>query len=199
MQKYLEATEIIDCHNKNIQALAKKLSKGMNDDTAIAKNCFEWVRDEIHHSGDHKDDITTYKASDVLKHKTGWCYAKSHLLAALLRANGIPAGFCYQRLSCSEYKPNIYCLHGLNWIYLKEYGWYRVDARGNKEGVDAQFTPPHEQLAFALGEHEFDLSENLAEPLDVVVETLKKNRSYDEMICNFPDINSKDNHVDDTI
>ncbi len=199
MQKYLEATEIIDCHDNNIQALAKKLSEGMGEDTAIAKKCFEWVRDEIHHSGDHKDDITTYKASDVLKHKTGWCYAKSHLLAALLRANGIPAGFCYQRLGCSEYKPDIYCLHGLNWIYLKEYGWYRVDARGNKEGVDAQFTPPHEQLAFALGEHEFDLSENLAEPLDVVVETLKKNRSYDEMICNFPDINSKDNHVDDTI
>ena len=199
MQKYLEATEIIDYHDKNIQALAKKLSKGMGNDTAIAKHCFEWVRDEIHHSGDHKDDITTYKASDVLKHKTGWCYAKSHLLAALLRANGIPAGFCYQRLSCSEYKPDIYCLHGLNWIYLKEYGWYRVDARGNKEGIDAQFTPPHEQLAFALGEHEFDLSENLAEPLDVVVETLKKNRSYDEMICNFPDINSKDIHVNDTI
>jgi len=141
MTKYLEATQIVDYHDPAIQALAKELSKNCKDDTAIAKNCFEYVRDEIHHSGDHKDNITTATASEVLKHKTGWCYAKAFLLAALLRANGIPTGFCYQRLSCSEYKPNIYCLHGLNWIHLKEFGWYRVDARGNKEGVDAQFIP----------------------------------------------------------
>lgn len=33
---------------------------------------------------------------------SGICYAKSHLLAALLRANKIPAGFCYPRLSAYE-------------------------------------------------------------------------------------------------
>ena len=191
IENYLEATDIIDYYDENIQALAKKLSLSSNDDEAIAKNCYEWVRDNIHHSGDHQDDITTYRASDVLNHGTGWCYAKAHLLAALLRANGIPAGFCYQRLSCSEYKPDIYCLHGLNWIYLKKFGWYRVDVRGNKEGVDAQFTPPHEQLAFALGEHEFDLNDNLTEPLEVVVEALKKYKSYEEIICHFPDVKEK--------
>ena len=98
MQKYLEATDIIDYHDENIQALAKKLSLGTSDDEAIAKSCYEWVRDNIHHSGDYKDDITTCKASDVLKYGTGWCYAKAHLLAALLRANSISTGFCYQRL-----------------------------------------------------------------------------------------------------
>jgi len=188
MKKYLESSEIIDYHNKDIQHLAKNLAKDCSADIAIAKRCYEWVRDKIRHSGDHKDDITTCKASDVLKYKTGWCYAKAHLLAALLRANGIPTGFCYQRLSCSEYLPDIYCLHGLNWIYLKEHGWYRVDARGNKEGVNAQFTPPHEQLAFRPQENEYDLNDNLTEPLDVVVQTLKKYQSYDEMICHFPDV-----------
>jgi len=188
MKQYLEQTEIIDYSNKEVKALAVDLAKDCNTDTQIAKNCFEYVRDNINHSGDHKDDITTYKASDVLKYKTGWCYAKSHLLAALLRANGIPTGFSYQRLSCSEYKKDIYCLHGLNNIYLKEFGWYRVDARGNKEGVDAQFTPPHEKLAFELGEHEFDLPEILSEPLEEVVLALKKNKCYNEMIENFPDV-----------
>ena len=192
MNNYLKATDIIDYHDENIQALAKKLSLGTNDDEAIAKNCYEWVRDTIRHSGDYQDDMTTYKASDVLKYGTGWCYAKAHLLAALLRANGISTGFCYQRLSCSEYKPDIYCLHGLNWIHLKAHGWYRVDVRGNKEGVDAQFIPPYEKLAFSLGKHEFNLLENLAEPLDVVVETLKKYKSYEEMICHFPDIKGYD-------
>ena len=188
MQKYLESTDIIDYHDEDIQALAKKLSLGTTDDETIAKKCYEWVRDNIHHSGDYKDDITTVTASEVLKHGTGWCYAKAHLLAALLRANGIPTGFCYQRLSCSEYKPDIYCLHGLNYIHLKAHGWYRVDVRGNKEGVDAQFTPPKEQLAFTLGENEYDVKGNFTEPLQEVVDTLKKYQTYEEMICHFPDI-----------
>lgn len=153
----------------------------------ISENCFIYVRDNINHSGDFKDDITTCKASDVLKYKTGWCYAKSHLLVALLRANKIPTGFCYQRLSCGKYKDEIYCLHGLNVIYLKDYGWYKVDARGNKEGVDAQFNPAFEKLAFILEENEFDLPDIYNEPLDVVVDNLTKNKTYDEMINNFPD------------
>jgi transglutaminase-like putative cysteine protease len=35
-----------------------------------------------------------------------------------------------------------FCLHGLNAVYLEDFGWYRIDARGNKTGVAAQFTPP---------------------------------------------------------
>jgi len=188
MTNFLKETPIINFGDAAIQTLAKELSDGCQTDVEIAKNCFTYVRDNINHSGDYKDDITTCKASDVLKHKTGWCYAKSHLLAALLRANGIPTGFCYQRLSCSEYKKDIYCLHGLNAIYLKEFGWYRVDARGNKKGVEAAFTPPLEKLAFEIQEGEFDLPEIYEEPLDVIVQTLQKHQTYEEMIHNLPDI-----------
>ena len=84
MQKFLEATEIINYNNKEVCALATKLAKDCQSDVQIAKKCFEYVRDNIHHSGDYKDEITTCSASDVLKHKTGWCYTKSHLLAGLL-------------------------------------------------------------------------------------------------------------------
>ncbi len=188
MTQFLQETKLINFSNPEIQKLAKNLAKDTTSDVEIAKNCFLYVRDEIHHSGDYKDDITTYIASDVLKHKTGWCYAKSILLAALLRANNIPAGFCYQRLSCSEYKKDVYCLHGLNAVYLKDYGWYRIDARGNKEGVDAQFNPPYEQLAFELQKHEIDLPEILEEPLPEVIKALKKYKTYDEMANNFPDL-----------
>jgi len=188
MQKYLKATDIVDYNNKEVYGLAMTLAKGCKTDTQIAKNCFEYVRDNINHSGDYQAETTTLKASDVLKYKTGWCYAKSHLLAGLLRANGIPTGFTYQRLSCSEYKKDSYCLHGLNSIFLKEFGWYRVDARGNKEGVNSQFNPPYEQLAFELEENEFDLPEILAEPLDEVIVALRENRCYTEMVENFPDI-----------
>ena len=185
---FLKATQIIDFDDSNIQKLAFELSKDCKSDVEIAKNCFLYVRDNINHSGDYKDDITTCKASDVLKYKTGWCYAKSHLLAALLRVNSIPTGFCYQRLNCGEYKDDVYCLHGLNAIYLKDFGWYRVDARGNKNSVDAQFNPPFEKLAFELYENEFDLPDIYENPLDIVVEKLMKNKTYDEMINDFPDI-----------
>nr|WP_320193052.1 transglutaminase family protein [uncultured Desulfobacter sp.] len=67
----------------------------------------------------------------VLKYKTGYCYAKSHLLAALLRACNIPAGLCYQRLTIANNKAP-FCLHGLNAVYLQRHGWYRIDSRGNK-------------------------------------------------------------------
>jgi len=188
MKAYLQETKLINYSHPNIQELAKQLALNTSTDTQIAKNCFTYVRDKIHHSGDYKDKITTYIASDVLKYGTGWCYAKSILLAALLRANNIPTGFAYQRLSCSEYVKDVYCLHGLNVIYLKEFGWYRVDARGNKEGVNAEFNPPHEQLAFKLEENEYDLPEILEDPLPEVVEALKKFTCYEEMIHNFPDI-----------
>ncbi|MDF1884538.1 transglutaminase family protein [Sulfurimonas sp. SAG-AH-194-C21] len=187
-QKYLESSEYVDFLDSNVAQLAQKLQENCSSDEEIAKKCFLYVRDEIHHSGDYKDDITTYKASDVLKHKAGWCYAKSILLAALLRANKIPTAFCYQRLSCSEYVKDVYCLHGLNAVYLKKHGWYRIDARGNKESVNAEFDPPVEKLAFELQDNEFDLEELYIEPHPQVIEALTKYTSYSEMIENFPDI-----------
>ena len=94
MKGYLKATDIIDYHSKHIQEQAKFLALNCDNDEQIAKACFEFVRDEIKHSGDYPSDIsTTCKASEVLEYKTGWCYSKAILLAALLRANGIPAGF----------------------------------------------------------------------------------------------------------
>ncbi|MEA2028794.1 MAG: transglutaminase family protein [Campylobacterota bacterium] len=188
MKAFLQESNIIDFSHPTIAKLAQALAVGCESDEQVAKACFEYVRDEIRHSGDHQDPITTLKASEVLEHGTGWCYAKAILLAALLRANGIPIGFCYQRLSCSEYKEDIYCLHGLNAIHLKAYGWYRVDARGNKEGVDAKFTPPIEQLAFELGKNEYDLESIYEEPLPEVVKALQSYKSYEEMIHNFPDV-----------
>ena len=188
MQLYLEVSEYIDWDHPEILALAKQLAEDSDDELEITNRCFEWVRDNIKHSWDYKMNPVTCKASDVLKHGTGYCYAKSHLLAALLRANKIPAGLCYQRLSIND-DGAPYSLHGLNAVYLKDYGWYRVDARGNKEGVNAQFTPPYEQLAFPVNEpEERDFSEIWPQPIDVVVNALVEYRTVEEVIKNLPDI-----------
>lgn len=102
MKIYLESSRYVNWDKPDIKALSKFLSADYSLDEDITKKCFEWVRDNIKHSSDYKLNPITCKASDVLIHKTGYCYAKSHLLAALLRANNIPAGLCYQRLSVDE-------------------------------------------------------------------------------------------------
>jgi ribosomal protein S18 acetylase RimI-like enzyme len=196
MEEYLQASEIIDWQNPTILELAHRLASTCQTTEEIAKSCFEWVRDEIHHSRDYQMNPVTYRASDVLKHKTGYCFAKSHLLAALLRANDIPAGLCYQRLTIDDppvgklSASDVPCtLHGLNSIFLPEFGWYRVDPRGNREGIDAQFTPPQEQLAFEIRLlQEADFQNVFAEPLPIVLEVLQKSNAWAEVLINLPDI-----------
>ncbi len=188
MQRFLSPSKYINFDDAQISALARSLARGATSEKELIRLCFEFVRDEIHHSSDFKLNPITCKASDVLRHKTGYCYAKSHLLAALLRANGIPTGLCYQRLSVGDGGAP-YCLHGLNAVYLQDLGWYRIDARGNKPGVNAQFSPPNETLAFVIKEpQERDLPEIWAEPLTVVVEALERYDSYDQVLANLPDV-----------
>ena len=188
MEQYLAVSESIDWKTPAVLQQAKRLASGTNDPFSISQACFEFVRDEIKHSWDYQQNPVTYKASEVLLHQTGYCYAKSHLLAALLRANGLAAGLCYQRLTISDDQPP-FCLHGLNAVYLPEIGWYRIDARGNKEGVDAQFTPPIEQLAFpVITPGEVDFKEILSEPLPQITELLSRSLSYQELADNLPDM-----------
>jgi transglutaminase-like putative cysteine protease len=188
VKNYLASTDYIDWQQPAVLEKALSLSEGLSSEDAIAKACFEFVRDEIKHSWDYQINPVTCKASDVLEQGSGYCYAKSHLLAALLRANKIPAGLCYQRLTISgDRQP--FCLHGLNAVYLKDHGWYRIDARGNKEGTNADFCPPKEQLAFPIiSEGETDLPEIWSEPLAVVVDVLTQYSDFLEVASNLPDI-----------
>lgn len=187
VQEYLAATEIIDWNHLSIAAKPRSLAI-TNDAMETARACFEFVRDQIRHSGDYQLNSATCRASDVLLCGTGYCFAKSHLLAALLRANGIPAGFCYQRLRVNDCGPP-YCLHGYNAVLLPEHGWYRIDARGNKNGVDAQFAPPNEQLAFLIqANNEYDFESILPDPLSCVVTSLQKSNGWQSVLANLPDI-----------
>ncbi len=188
MKKYLESSLYIDWETPHVQSQARELANNCQNVSDIAKACFEFVRDNIKHSWDHALNPVTCKASDVLKHGTGYCYAKSHLLAALLRANNIPTGLCYQRLTINNNVPP-FSLHGLNAVYLEKFGWYRVDARGNKDGIESSFCPPLERLAYSVKiEGEVDLPEIWTEPLTEVVSVLESKRTYQEVADSLPDI-----------
>jgi transglutaminase-like putative cysteine protease len=188
MDPFLESTDVIDWTHPSVLARARLLrGDDAADVAAVAKRCFEWVRDEIKHTSDYGLAAVTCNASDVLREGSGYCFAKSHLLAGLLRANGIPAGLCYQRLSVDG-KGAPFCLHGLNAVLLPEVGWYRVDPRGNRPGVDAQFTPPLERLAFAPAlAGEGDLPGIRPEPLPLVVHALRTHTTAESLQQNPPD------------
>ena len=188
MEPYLASTDIIDWKHPAVIARARTLSAGLSDSLVVTRRCFEWVRDEIKHSHDFRLIPVTCAASHVLQEGSGYCYAKSHLLAALLRANGIPTGFCYQRLSRDGNGPP-FSLHGLNVVRLADIGWYRVDARGNRHDVDAQFVPPREQLAFSITiPGEADLPEVWPDPLPVVIDALRMHTSAADLWDELPDL-----------
>jgi transglutaminase-like putative cysteine protease len=187
---YLEASDVIDFGDSTIRVLAHQLIQSETTDVAQAKRLFEFVRDRIAHSFDIQGGIVTCNASEVLQHRQGICFAKSHLLAALLRGVGIPAGLCYQRLRCEQEGAPEFSLHGLNAIYLKSLNrWLRVDARGNKPGVQAEFCLEREMLAFPVRAElaESDDAVIYAEPNFKVVAALRTSTTCSELIENLPD------------
>ena len=164
--EYLEESKYIDYNSPEVKALAQKIRMDSADELAFIESAYLFVRDQIHHSWDVQDKRVTVSASDVLREGIGICWAKAILLAALLRANGIPAGFSYQRLTLGDTPDTGYCIHALNTVYVSSLSkWIRLDARGNKSGVTAEFSVDKEILAFSIAsEGEIDFHDNHAAP-----------------------------------
>jgi len=174
--RYLAETPEIDFSEPSIQRLVAESGWLSLPEVERVRQAFEFVRDEVPHSWDVQATVVTCSASEVLASMTGICYAKSHLLAALLRAMGIPSGLCYQRLVLFDDPADGYSLHSLNAAYLSELGrWVRFDARGNKPGVHARFDLEREFLAFAVRPEmgEIDYPGVYADPPAVIVNCLR--------------------------
>ncbi|CAM5230371.1 transglutaminase [Streptomyces spiroverticillatus] len=173
LSAYLAADEVIDHHHPYVRKTAARLAEGVADSYAYARAAYEFVRDTIPHSADSGDLRVTWRASDVLEQGTGICHAKAHALTALLRAEGIPTALCYQRLEYDGAQGH--CLHGLVAVRFNG-AWHRQDARGNKEGVDAQFSLGGERLAWVPQEErgEVDYPVLYAAPHPDVVHALQE-------------------------
>jgi len=142
---------------------------------ARVERLFRFVRDAIDHTFDLDADALARRAaelvpgwspafvargiagraSEVLALRHGLCFAKSHLLAALLRFAGIPTGFCYVRLVDDD-RPGRFVLHGFNACYWRpEDRWIYLDPRGDRGrageagaiATDCRFAAPY-SLAF---------------------------------------------------
>jgi transglutaminase-like putative cysteine protease len=189
IKDYLISDTIINWKEPAVYNLAQELTANESSEVIKCRILFEWVRDNIPHSGDINSDLLTCIAIDVLKQGTGICFAKSHLLAALLRAIKIPAGFCYQVLRSDLPVNNILVLHGLNGIYISSFKkWIRIDSRGNTNGINAQFSTDKEQLAFSIDKNagEFIYDTIFASPAKNVTDKLLKYKTRAEFLCDLP-------------
>lgn len=182
LDAFLSADDLIESRHPAIRARAAQLRGASEVETA--ERVFRFVRDEVSHSWDIRGSRVTRTASDVLTYREGICYAKSHLASALLRADGIPSGICYQRLTLLDDDSAGYVVHALNTVWLKSLGrWIRFDARGNKPGVAAEFSLDEERLAFAIRPQfdEVDYLVNSPTPHPVIAATLAEHDDVLEM------------------
>ena len=180
---YFKDSEILDYNNQGIQEKALEISLDSKNQFETIKNIYEFVRDEISHSLDINGQKVAFNASEVLDNGQGICFAKSNLLAAMLRFLEVPTGFCYQRLTHEEG----YILHGLNAVFLDD-KWYRLDARGNREDVNAQFSVDGEKIAFPVSkEGEIDYPGIYGEPVESVVTAFNGAETVDELMEKIPD------------
>ena len=187
--KYLKATACIDYDEPIVMQKANELKNVAADKIDYIRKVYEFVRDEIPHSWDAKLSVVSKKASDVLKNKTGICWTKSCLLAALLRANGIPAGISYQLLTrADDNADDGYIIHALNTVFISEFNkWIRLDARGNKETVHAEFSLNVEKLAFPIRNEfgEVDYRDNHSDLDERLVRILNESKNILEVRADF--------------
>ena len=188
MDKFLAASRYIDFDADNIQAKIYELFSDSMSSIDKARIAFEFVRDEIPHSFDCDATVITARASDVLKYRTGICHAKANLLAALLRSQGVPTGFCFQRITLADDNSMGYCVHAFNAVYVGG-KWIKLDARGNKPGVHTHFSTEEPSLAFECRpEYEEHFWKGIyAEPHLATMRTLEESRHLQDVIEKLPD------------
>lgn len=199
MDKFLEATVYVDYHADSIQNKALELFSEDMTDEQKARIAYEFVRDEIPHSFDCNATVITAKASDVLRYKTGICHAKSNLLAALLRSQGIPTGFCFQHITLAEDDSLGYAVHAYNAVYING-KWIKLDARGNKEGRNAQFSLEEPILAYPNREEydEYYWKGIYASPQLAAMKMLEAAHTLQDIIENIPDIITETPDIEET-
>jgi len=190
IEAFLRFDDVISIDD-NIRAKSEELASRADNEAERAKAIFDWVRDHIPHSKDVGDERVTCTSIEAFSAGTGICFPKAHLLASMMRHIGIPCGFCYQVFvnPLNPTKESL-ALHGLNAIRIQHTdSWHRIDPRGNRDDIHAEFSLDEESLAFP--EMAFLDSSIYASPIDDVVTSLKNAQSIEQLWPVLPSVATK--------
>ncbi len=184
MAEFMAASKQVDFMHPAIDEKAKELMGHLNSEIDKAKAAYYFVRNEIRHSWDCNSDKVTKTATEALLYGEGTCYSKAMLLAALLRHEGFPVGFCYQRIKLSTVSESEYFLHGLNVVFFHSLNkWFRLDARGG-DNNNADFSLEAEKLTNPIRPEldEIDFPTVFARPLRTTVDALEISSTCQELM-----------------
>jgi len=152
LEKYLEATDIIDSHHRDIRAFVEEKLGDALDPVDKAVRLYYAVRDDIWYDPYYPFYRPEhYRASNVLKARRGFCIPKLSLLCAAARAVGIPAraGFADVRNHLATRQllefmgSDIFVFHGFAELFL-EGKWVKATPAFNKELCERHGVEPLE-------------------------------------------------------
>lgn len=138
---YLKSNEFINSDHPAVQAFAKNVTEGTNNETEKLSRLYYAVRDGFRYDPYRLDfSKEAMKASSLLKRDYGYCVEKSCLFAAACRVIGIPSrlGFANVRNHIGTAKleavlqTNVLVFHGYAEMYLNG-KWIKVTPVFNKE------------------------------------------------------------------
>jgi hypothetical protein len=115
---YLKAGPFVQSDHPMVKTLAGQIVGQVSRDKEKARRIFDWV----HRSLDKRATVSVPNALDTLKAKAGDCNEHAVLLAALLRAAGIPAKVCVGLV----YTRGRFYYHAWNEVFLG--AWVTADA-----------------------------------------------------------------------
>jgi len=120
LRKYLQAGDLIESGDPEIQELALSITAGSKDFWEATCRLSSWVAENIEGS------VTGGSALETLHRGDGACGAQSMLLAALCRAAGIPARVVWGCAYTPEFGGS-FGHHGWSEVYVGGAGWIPVD------------------------------------------------------------------------
>lgn len=186
LDDYLKCDDIIDFDDPSIEEAVEQLTAGLRDNASKAQAIYEFVRDQIFHSFDISATTVTIKASEVLEKGHGICYAQAHLLTAMMRCAGIPAGLCYQ---LKKFEDRL-VVHGYCAVYIDSIGrWIRLDASRATEENSAPFDFGQDSPELVVNKDfgEYDDPTVYINPSKRVIKALRAFETVDELRDNLPD------------
>lgn len=137
----VEPTAFVDADHPSVVAWAQEVTAGCDDDRSRAVALFHAVRDGWRYDPyETSRDPDDYRASTILRTSSNWCVPKSVLLAAGLRAVGVPCrlGYCDVRNHLTSEKltalmgSDVFAYHGYVTVHLDGW-WWKVSSAFNVE------------------------------------------------------------------
>lgn len=111
----------------SVVQLAHQLTANCTSDVEVLQQIYYWVTQNISYDTEKAEKVGTMpyyvpNLNEILEKKIGICYDYASLIAAMLRANGIPCKMVFG----NAYADDDVVYHAWNEIWMEETGWITV-------------------------------------------------------------------------